>query len=64
MEEGSAIMRLGLKYLQQQIAEHIITSLVNLSADREILENLATDDKFLDLVLTLVTVCQFKPSPS
>lgn len=57
-------MRLGLKYLQQQIAEHIITSLVNLSADREILENLATDDKFLDLVLTLVTVCQFKPSPS
>lgn len=45
----------------QKIAEHVITSLVNLSADGEILENLATDDKFLDWVLTLVTVCQLRP---
>ncbi|KAI1445375.1 DUF383-domain-containing protein [Annulohypoxylon stygium] len=33
------------------IAEHVITILINLAADREILENLATDDKFLDEVL-------------
>ncbi|KAH8912575.1 DUF383-domain-containing protein [Coniochaeta sp. PMI_546] len=38
-----------------KIAEHVITILVNLSGDREILENLATDDKFLDVVLLHIT---------
>ncbi|XDG06752.1 hypothetical protein ABKA04_006367 [Annulohypoxylon sp. FPYF3050] len=37
--------------LEETIAEHVITILINLAADREILENLATDDKFLDEVL-------------
>ncbi|KAI1497339.1 hypothetical protein F5X99DRAFT_397449 [Biscogniauxia marginata] len=39
-----------------KIAQHVITMLVNLSADREVLECLATDDKFLDEVLKRVTV--------
>ncbi|KAL1879409.1 hypothetical protein VTK73DRAFT_6941 [Phialemonium thermophilum] len=38
-----------------KIAAHVITCLVNLSADLEILENLATDDKFLNTVLQYVT---------
>ncbi|KAH8681493.1 hypothetical protein BX600DRAFT_429423 [Xylariales sp. PMI_506] len=38
-----------------KIAEHVITILINLSGDREILENLATDDKFLDTILNYVT---------
>jgi len=41
----------------QNIAEFAITNLVNLSADPEILENLASDDKFVDAVLARVTVC-------
>ncbi|KAK8080665.1 hypothetical protein PG997_008483 [Apiospora hydei] len=39
-----------------QIAEHVITILINLSADREVLENLATDEKFLDTILSFVTL--------
>lgn len=38
-----------------KIAEHVITILVNLSADRAVLKSLATDDKFLDFVLSRVT---------
>ncbi|KAJ9138856.1 DUF383-domain-containing protein [Pleurostoma richardsiae] len=38
-----------------KIAEHVLTILVNLSADGEVLENLATDDKFLDVILARVT---------
>ncbi|KAL7628916.1 Protein hgh1 [Parahypoxylon ruwenzoriense] len=34
-----------------KIAEHVITILINLAADREILEALATDEKFLDEIL-------------
>ncbi|KAK6828614.1 hypothetical protein PG987_011955 [Apiospora arundinis] len=37
-----------------QIAEHVLTILINLSADREVLENLATDEKFLDTILSYV----------
>ncbi|KAI8679562.1 Protein HGH1-like protein [Fusarium keratoplasticum] len=33
-----------------KISEHAVTILVNLSGDQEILENLATDEKFLDVV--------------
>ena len=40
----------------QQIAEHVLTILINLSADREVLENLATDETFLDTILSYVTV--------
>ncbi|KAI1209914.1 DUF383-domain-containing protein [Annulohypoxylon truncatum] len=39
-----------------KIAEHVITILINLAADREILEILATDDKFLDEVLRQIIV--------
>ncbi|KAH6660407.1 hypothetical protein BKA67DRAFT_547939 [Truncatella angustata] len=37
-----------------KIAEHVITILVNLSADRQVLESLAADDKFLDTVLGFI----------
>ncbi|KAI1107463.1 DUF383-domain-containing protein [Jackrogersella minutella] len=39
-----------------KIAEHVITILVNLAADREILERLATDDKFVDEVLRQIII--------
>ncbi|KAK8118921.1 DNA-binding protein hgh1 [Apiospora kogelbergensis] len=39
-----------------QIAEHVLTILINLSADREVLENLATDETFLDTILSYVTL--------
>ncbi|KAI0117225.1 DUF383-domain-containing protein [Daldinia grandis] len=39
-----------------KIAEHVITILINLAADREILESLATDDKFLDEVLRQIII--------
>ncbi|KAI0972770.1 hypothetical protein F4678DRAFT_429329 [Xylaria arbuscula] len=38
------------------IAEHIITILINLSADHEILENLVSDDKFVTEVLRQIIV--------
>ncbi|KAI0200386.1 hypothetical protein F4808DRAFT_429702 [Astrocystis sublimbata] len=37
-------------------AEHILTILINLSADNEILENLASDDKFLSEILRQIIV--------
>ncbi|RYP03053.1 hypothetical protein DL764_005402 [Monosporascus ibericus] len=39
-----------------KIAEHVITILINLSADREVLESLATDDKFLNEVFRQITI--------
>ncbi|KAK0722238.1 hypothetical protein B0T26DRAFT_209237 [Lasiosphaeria miniovina] len=36
---------------EQVIAEHALTILINLSADRDVLEYIATDDKFIDIVL-------------
>ncbi|KAI1478429.1 DUF383-domain-containing protein [Daldinia eschscholtzii] len=39
-----------------KIAEHVITILINLAADREILESLATDEKFLDEVLRQIII--------
>ncbi|KAI1409107.1 DUF383-domain-containing protein [Hypoxylon sp. FL1857] len=39
-----------------KIAEHVITILINLAADREILESLATDDRFLDEILRQIIV--------
>ncbi|KAK7747771.1 Protein hgh1 [Diatrype stigma] len=39
-----------------KIAEHVITILINLSADREILESLATDDKFLTEVFRQIVL--------
>ncbi|KAB5572092.1 hypothetical protein GE09DRAFT_1170402 [Coniochaeta sp. 2T2.1] len=38
-----------------KIAEHVLAILVNLSGDPEILENLATDEKFLDVILLHIT---------
>ncbi|KAI0401818.1 hypothetical protein F4802DRAFT_578543 [Xylaria palmicola] len=37
-------------------AEHILTILINLSADQEILENLASDDKFISEILRQIIV--------
>ncbi|KAM4060364.1 hypothetical protein HRG_002066 [Hirsutella rhossiliensis] len=37
-----------------KIAEHVLTLLVNLSADPEVLEELAKDDKFLELVFLYI----------
>ncbi|KAJ4153741.1 hypothetical protein LMH87_010215 [Akanthomyces muscarius] len=37
-----------------QVAEHALSSLINLSGDLDVLECLATDDKFLDLVLSFI----------
>lgn len=39
-----------------KIAEHVITILINLAADREILESLATDERFLDEILRQIIV--------
>lgn len=44
-------------HLSQQVAEHALTSLINLSGDLDVLELLASDDKFLDLVLSFIVVC-------
>jgi hypothetical protein len=40
----------------QKIAEHVITLLINLSGDLDVLQSLAEDDRFLDLVLERLTV--------
>jgi hypothetical protein len=47
----------GLDKSAQKISEHAITILVNLSADKYVLENLATDDRFLDRVFGRIVVC-------
>ncbi|KAI1399123.1 DUF383-domain-containing protein [Hypoxylon fuscum] len=39
-----------------KIAEHVISILINLAADREILECLATDEKFLDEILRQIII--------
>ncbi|KAI0132736.1 hypothetical protein BJ170DRAFT_700492 [Xylariales sp. AK1849] len=39
----------------QKIAENVITILINLSADRDILESLATDGTFLETTLSSIT---------
>lgn len=40
----------------QQIAQHALTILVNLAADGEFLRNLATDDKFLNVIFSRIIV--------
>lgn len=40
----------------QKISEHAVTILVNLSGDKDVLETLATDDKFLELVFSRIVV--------
>jgi len=47
--------------MPQKIAEHVLEILVNLSGDPEILENLATDEKFLDVILLHITACRSVP---
>lgn len=43
--------------LIQKVAEHALTNLINLSGDPDVLECLASDEKFLDLVLSFLVVC-------
>ncbi|KAK1699861.1 hypothetical protein BDP55DRAFT_723495 [Colletotrichum godetiae] len=46
-----------LKFLVRdhpKIAEHALTILVNLTAEKDVLENVATDQKFIDILLDLV----------
>lgn len=40
----------------QKISDHAVTILVNLSGDPEVLKNLATDEKFLDVVFQWIVV--------
>ncbi|KAK0636952.1 hypothetical protein B0T17DRAFT_587954 [Bombardia bombarda] len=47
-----------LKFLVRddpKIAEHALTILINLTADRDVLEAVATDDKFLGIIFEMVT---------
>lgn len=46
----------------QPIAKNALTILINISHDAEVLENLATDDAFLETLLKKITVCRFAPS--
>lgn len=46
----------------QQIAQHALTILVNIAADAEVLKFLASDDKFLDVIFSRITV-RYLPSP-
>jgi hypothetical protein len=42
----------------QPIAKNALIMLVNLSDDPQILDNLAPDDAFFELLLQRITVCQ------
>jgi hypothetical protein len=48
----------GLLTVFQPIAKNALTILINISHDSEILENLATDDAFLETLLKKITVCR------
>lgn len=41
------------------IAKNALTILINISADPEVLKDIAKDDAFLELLLSRITVCQF-----
>ena len=41
------------------IAKNALTILINISADLEVLKDIAKDDAFLELLLSRITVCQF-----
>ncbi|KAF6820174.1 DNA-binding protein HGH1 [Colletotrichum sojae] len=46
-----------LKFLVKdhpKIAEHVLTILVNLTAEKDVLENVATDDKFIGVLVDLI----------
>ena len=45
----------------QKNAEHALTILINLTSDQKILEYVASDEKFLDLLIGYVTVCVSGP---
>jgi len=42
--------------LSQKIAEHVLTMLVNLSGDPDVLSELVKDEKFLDTLLSYIIV--------
>jgi hypothetical protein len=41
------------------IAKNALTMLINISADDEVLKDIAKDDAFLEMLLSRITVCQF-----
>lgn len=41
------------------IAKNGLTILINISADAEVLKSLASDDAFLETLLSRITVCQY-----
>lgn len=41
----------------QEIAEHALTILINLTADGAVLQNVATDDRFVGFLLNNLVVC-------
>ena len=43
-------------YWMQKISEHAVTILVNLSGDVSVLENLATDEKLVEVILQRIVV--------
>lgn len=48
-----------LKFLirdHPKIAEHALTILINLTGDQQVLESVATDDKFLDALFANIVV--------
>jgi hypothetical protein len=43
-------------YDMQPVAKDALTILINISEDKDVLESLAGDDSFLDLLLSRITV--------
>lgn len=43
---------------RKQIAHNVLTILINISSDPQVLSSLAEDDAFLETLLLRVTVCQ------
>lgn len=57
----------NLKILIQdhpKVAEHALTILINMTGDRQVLETVVTDDKFLDTVFAKIVVSPAPPSSS
>ena len=50
-------LQLRRRHHVQKIAEHAITCLINLTAEKDVLEKVATDDRFLEILLGLLVVC-------
>ena len=53
-----------LTLVGQPIARNALTILVNIAGDGDVLHNLATDDAFVETLLSRVTVMAYRPSSS